>query len=67
VFARSLKSIPLSPQVQAMLGMSVDAIAPGELITAILKMQVDLLWFGGIGTYVKASTESNAEVGDPRQ
>ena len=64
VFARSLKSIPLSPQVQALLGVSVDAMAPGELLSAILKMQVDLIWFGGIGTYVKASTESNADAGD---
>jgi glutamate dehydrogenase len=64
VFARSLKSIPLSPQVQAMLGVSAEAMAPGELLSAILKMQVDLIWFGGIGTYVKASTESNADAGD---
>jgi glutamate dehydrogenase len=64
VFARSLKSIPLSPQVQAMLGVSVDAMTPGELLSAILKTQVDLIWFGGIGTYVKASTESNADAGD---
>ncbi|WP_310475384.1 NAD-glutamate dehydrogenase domain-containing protein, partial [Sandarakinorhabdus sp.] len=64
VFARSLKSIPLSPQVQAMLGVSAQAMAPGELLSAILKMQIDLIWFGGIGTYVKASTESNADAGD---
>ncbi|WP_372915065.1 NAD-glutamate dehydrogenase [Sandarakinorhabdus sp.] len=64
VFSRSLKSIPLSRQVQAMLGVSVDVMAPTELLSAILKMQVDLIWFGGIGTYVKASTESNADAGD---
>ena len=64
VFARSLKSIPLSPQVQAMLGVTADTMAPAELISAILKMQVDLLWFGGIGTYVKAASESQADAGD---
>ncbi len=64
VFARSLKSIPLSHQVQAMLGVSVEAMAPGELLSAILKMQIDLIWFGGIGTYVKASIESNVDAGD---
>ncbi len=64
VFARSLKSIPLSPQVQAMLGISAASLPPAELISAILRMQVDLLWFGGIGTYVKASTESHADAGD---
>lgn len=64
VFARSLKSVPLSPQVQAMLGVTDDAMAPAELIAAILAMPVDLLWFGGIGTYVKAAHESHAAVGD---
>ena len=54
VFARSLKEIPLSPQVREMLGLSVEAIDPDSLITAILKAEIDLLWFGGIGTYVKA-------------
>ncbi|MEO5597707.1 MAG: NAD-glutamate dehydrogenase domain-containing protein [Novosphingobium sp.] len=65
VFARSLKEIPLSPPVQAMLGLTVPSIDPDSLITAILKSPVDLLWFGGIGTYVKAATENNAVVGDP--
>lgn len=65
VFARSLKEIPLSAQVKAMLGLEVDAIDPDSLITAILKAQVDLLWFGGIGTYVKAAHENNVQVGDP--
>ncbi|GGZ87457.1 NAD-glutamate dehydrogenase domain-containing protein [Novosphingobium arvoryzae] len=65
VFARSLKEIPLSPQVQAMLGLDVEAIDPDSLITAILKADVDLLWFGGIGTYIKASSENNVAVGDP--
>ncbi len=64
VFARSLKSVPLSRQVQAMIGVTADSLSPSELITAILKMKTDLLWFGGIGTYVKASSESNADAGD---
>ncbi len=64
VFPRSLKSIPLTPEVQAMLGVAADSLSPTDLIAAILKMQVDLMWFGGIGTYVKASTESHADAGD---
>ncbi|MBB6426739.1 NAD-glutamate dehydrogenase domain-containing protein [Sphingopyxis sp. JAI128] len=65
VFPRSQKSIPLSPEVQALLGLSVSEIDPSSLISAILKASVDLLWFGGIGTYVKAASQNNAEVGDP--
>ncbi|MFZ4690211.1 MAG: NAD-glutamate dehydrogenase [Polymorphobacter sp.] len=64
VFARSLKSIPLSPEVQAMLGLTATSLSPSELITAVLKMPSDLLWFGGIGTYVKAAGESHADAGD---
>src|SRR5690606_32578165 len=51
-------------QVQAMLGAQRDTFTPTELIRAILTMPVDLLWNGGIGTYVKASEESHADVGD---
>jgi glutamate dehydrogenase len=65
IFPRSQKSIPLSPEVQALLGLSVSEIDPGALISAILKAPADLLWFGGIGTYVKAASQNNAEVGDP--
>ncbi|KTE19766.1 glutamate dehydrogenase [Sphingopyxis sp. H050] len=65
VFPRSQKSIPLSPEVQAALGLSQSEIEPGALISAILKAPADLLWFGGIGTYVKAAAQNNAEVGDP--
>ncbi|THD57904.1 NAD-glutamate dehydrogenase [Phenylobacterium sp.] len=64
IFSRSLKSIPLSPQVKAMLEVKADALAPTELITAILKSQAELLYLGGIGTYVKAEREANADVGD---
>ncbi|MEY4237847.1 MAG: hypothetical protein RL339_448, partial [Pseudomonadota bacterium] len=65
VFARSLKEVPLSKEVQAMLGLDQPSIDPDGLITAILKAELDLLWFGGIGTYVKAGTENNVQVGDP--
>ena len=64
VFARSLKSVPLSAEVRAMLGVTAENLSPSDLISAILKMKTDLLWFGGIGTYVKASSESNADAGD---
>ncbi|MFC4058105.1 NAD-glutamate dehydrogenase [Planomonospora corallina] len=66
VWPRTAKSIPLSPQARAALGIpdEVSALPPNELISAILKAPVDLLWNGGIGTYVKASSESHADVGD---
>jgi glutamate dehydrogenase len=64
VFARSLKSIPLSKEVRAMLEIDVDAATPVEVMRAILRMRVDLLWNGGIGTYVKAKEESQSEVRD---
>ncbi|MGQ0660757.1 NAD-glutamate dehydrogenase, partial [Sphingosinicella sp.] len=65
IFPRSLKSIPLSKPVRAMLGVGAEAMEPAALMSAILKADVDLLWFGGIGTYIKARGETNAEVGDP--
>jgi glutamate dehydrogenase len=66
VYPRTAKSVPLSPQVRRALGISghITALSPAELIRRILTAPVDLLWNGGIGTYVKASTESHAEVGD---
>ena len=64
VFARSLKAIPLSAAVQAALGLTAATASPSELIAAILKAPVDLLWFGGIGTYVKAHAEGSVAVGD---
>jgi glutamate dehydrogenase len=64
VFARSAKSITLLPEARALLGLEAADHAPFEIMRAILRMPVDLLWNGGIGTYVKASRESNAEVGD---
>jgi len=64
VYSRTAKSIHISPQVQAALGISASALAPNELIRAILLAAVDLLYNGGVGTYVKASTETHAQVGD---
>ncbi|RUR13195.1 NAD-glutamate dehydrogenase [Legionella sp. km772] len=64
VFNRSAKSIPVSPEMQKLFGIKQTQIEPNELIKTILKAKVDLLWSGGIGTYVKASSESNANVGD---
>ncbi|MCW5731451.1 MAG: NAD-glutamate dehydrogenase [Alphaproteobacteria bacterium] len=64
VFDRKAKSIRLSPQMKALFGLERDSLTPAELMRAILTLDVDLLWNGGIGTYVKASDESHAEVGD---
>lgn len=65
IFPRSAKEIPLSKEVREALGIEAEVIDPDSLITAILKAEVDLLWFGGIGTYVKSSAENNVAVGDP--
>jgi glutamate dehydrogenase len=66
VYPRSAKSVPISPQVADALGLSrgVTQLTPAELMRAVLSAPVDLLWNGGIGTYVKASTETDAQVGD---
>src|SRR5690625_3822277 len=64
VFDRSDKSIPLSPQIREALDVYDEALSGQELIRAILRAPVDLLWNGGIGTYVKASSETDIEVGD---
>ena len=66
VWARSAKSVPISAQTRAALGLDagVAALSPDELISAILRAPVDLLWNGGIGTYVKASHQTDAQVGD---
>jgi glutamate dehydrogenase len=63
-FERSAKSIKLSAQAQKLLGLPQDTVAPAEAMRAILKLPVDLVYFGGIGTYVKAASESQAEAGD---
>ncbi|HXX84400.1 MAG TPA: NAD-glutamate dehydrogenase [Casimicrobiaceae bacterium] len=64
VHPRSAKSVAITPQVKKVLGIAADALTPTELVNAILKAPVDLIYNGGIGTYVKAATESHAEVGD---
>ncbi len=66
IWPRTLKSIPVSEQARVALGLDegVTKLSPHELMHAILLAEVDLLWNGGIGTYVKATAETNAEVGD---
>ena len=66
IFPRSAKSIELSLEVKDVLGIDqgVASLTPNELLSAILKAPVDLVWNGGIGTYLKSSTETNAQVGD---
>jgi glutamate dehydrogenase len=64
VFPRSAKEIRLSPQAQAALGVSMETATPQQVIRAVLTMQADLLFFGGIGTYVRATQESDESAGD---
>lgn len=64
VFERKAKSIPVSPEMKARFAIKTDTITPDELIKAVLCSPVDLLWNGGIGTFVKAGNESHEEVGD---
>lgn len=64
VFSRQSKSIPLTPQMQTLLGLSAPSATPNEIMSAILKAEIDLLWFGGIGTYIRASDETDAMAGD---
>ncbi|WNK00267.1 NAD-glutamate dehydrogenase [Thalassospiraceae bacterium LMO-JJ14] len=64
IFERNAKSLKLSPEIKALFGIDKDTVAPNELLKAILKHNADLLWFGGIGTYIKAAHESAADVGD---
>ncbi|KID56810.1 NAD-glutamate dehydrogenase [Pseudoalteromonas luteoviolacea] len=64
IFSRAAKSITLTPEIKKMLGTKKASMTPNELIKALLMMPVDLLWNGGIGTYIKAKNESDADVGD---
>jgi glutamate dehydrogenase len=64
VFDRAAKSVPVSPEVRARFDIDAERLSPDELIHALLKSPVDLIWNGGIGTYVKAAAESHADVGD---
>ena len=65
VWPRTLKRIPLSDQMRKLLDTDAADMEPEALITAILGAPIDLLWFGGIGTYIKAASENNIAVGDP--
>jgi glutamate dehydrogenase len=65
VWSRSTKEIALSPEAQAALGISAPSLRPPEVVKAILSAPADLLWFGGIGTFVRGAGESDSEVGDP--
>jgi glutamate dehydrogenase len=65
IYPRTQKSINLSKAEREVLGIDAANIEPAALINAILKAPVDLIWFGGIGTYVKASAQPNVDVGDP--
>jgi glutamate dehydrogenase len=64
VFSRSAKWVKITPEMKATFGITQDRLAPNDLIQVLLKSEVDLIWNGGIGTYVKSSLETNAEVGD---
>ncbi len=64
VFPRSAKSIALTPETKALLGIDAASMTPAELMRAVLQCKTDLLWFGGIGTYIRASGERDEEVGD---
>lgn len=64
VFSRALKAIPLAPEVRTLLDLDKPQATPFEVMTAILKARVDLLWFGGIGTYIRSSSESDDQAGD---
>ncbi len=64
VFKRSEKSIQLTPEIKSLLGLEQDHIVPNDLIQALLRAEVDLIWNGGIGTYVKSAKETHSDVGD---
>ncbi|GAA5108049.1 NAD-glutamate dehydrogenase [Bartonella jaculi] len=64
IFSRTAKTITLSPEAAQAIGFEKQTGTPFEIISALLKAPVDLLWFGGIGTYIRAATETDAQVGD---
>lgn len=64
IFSRSAKAIELTPEIKALTNLTADRVTPNELMRALLGADVELLWFGGIGTYLKAETESHQDVGD---
>lgn len=64
IYSRTDKVLKLTPQIQERFGLDAQEVSPLELMNAMLKAQTDLLWFGGIGTYIKAPNETHADVGD---
>ena len=64
IFERSAKSIKITPQMRQCFGIEEESLTPNQLLKALLLSQIDLLWFGGIGTYIKATSESHADAGD---
>ncbi|MBT7487980.1 MAG: NAD-glutamate dehydrogenase [Rhodospirillales bacterium] len=64
IFDRSAKSLTLTPEIKACFGITQSALSPNELLGHMLRAEVGLLWFGGIGTYIKASDETDADAGD---
>lgn len=64
VFERSSKTVKISKEIQELLDIDTDSVTPDKLIRCILKSRVDLLWNGGIGTYIKSSSENNIDIGD---
>lgn len=64
IFSRNAKAIVLTDEIKALTGLDVKSVTPSELISALLCAEVDLIWNGGIGTYVKAEDESHSQVGD---
>lgn len=64
VFDRAAKAVKLTPEIKALTGLAADSVPPNDLLKALLTADVELLWFGGIGTYVKAKTETHADAGD---
>ncbi len=64
IYERSAKTLKLTPQIKKCFGISQDSVAPDELMKAILKAEVELIWFGGIGTFLKSSKQSHADADD---
>jgi len=64
VFARSLKEIALTPEMKSLTGLTKEKVSPAEMIKALLKSETDLLWFGGIGTFIKSEGQINLDAGD---
>jgi glutamate dehydrogenase len=64
IFPRTAKEVALTPEMKAIAGITADKLSPGELIKALLKADIDLLFFGGIGTFIKAASETNLQAGD---